>query len=29
LFIQVPEPSGTKNKDYVMKYIKNSIGIKI
>jgi len=29
LFIQVPEPSGTKNKNYVMNYIKNSIGIKI
>lgn len=29
LIIQIPEPSGTKEKDYIMKYIKNSIGIKI
>ncbi len=29
LIIQIPEPSGTEEKDYVMKYIKNSIGIKI
>ncbi len=29
LIIQVPEPEGLQDKDYIMKYIKNSIGIKL
>ena len=29
LIIQIPEPEGLKDKDYIMKYIKNSIGIKL
>ena len=29
LIILIPEPDGLKDKDYIMKYIKNSIGIKL
>lgn len=29
LIIQIPEPDGLRDKDYIMKYIKNSIGIKL
>lgn len=29
LIIQIPEPDGVRDKDYIMKYIKNSIGIKL
>lgn len=29
LIIQIPEPGGLMDKDYIMKYIKNSIGIKL
>ena len=29
LIILIPEPEGLKDKDYIMKYIKNSIGIKL
>jgi ATP synthase (F/14-kDa) subunit. len=29
LIIQVPEPEGLQDKEYIMKYIKNSIGIKL
>jgi V/A-type H+-transporting ATPase subunit F len=29
LIIQIPEPGGLQDKDYMMKYIKNSIGIKL
>ncbi len=29
LIIQIPEPEGLQDKEYIMKYIKNSIGIKL
>ncbi|MBK5252129.1 MAG: V-type ATP synthase subunit F [Peptostreptococcaceae bacterium] len=29
LLIHVPEPEGLRDRDYIMKYIKNSIGIKL
>lgn len=29
LIILIPEPDGLKDKDYIMNYIKNSIGIKL
>lgn len=29
LIVQIPEPEGLQDKEYIMKYIKNSIGIKI
>lgn len=29
LIIQIPEPDGMRDKDYIMKHIKNSIGIKL
>ena len=29
LIIQIPEPDGIRDKDYIMKYIKDSIGIKL
>ena len=29
LIIQIPETDGLKDKDYIMKYIKNSIGLKL
>jgi len=29
LIIQIPEPEGLQDKNYIMKYIRNSIGIKL
>lgn len=29
LIVQIPEPEGLQDKEYIMKYIKNSIGIKL
>lgn len=29
LIIQIPEPDGIRDKEYIMKYIKDSIGIKL
>lgn len=29
LIIQIPEPSGFKEKDYIIKYIRESIGVKL